>query len=653
MSMLFSNCFTRISGAIIDCPGCQACNDVSVVNLSPQAINAVPTNCSWSAAEVAEFARNVTFAIRRREPPKIADEVHVMFKLTDRDGLVGISYATVTVIHICDPGRLYLNATDLSTTAVAVFDEFSPETYVNLVEGPVMSRNNDSEIITEIEVIITNNFDQGNDELRVDGGGVSVMNILMGFRITGMFTVTDAEHIITWIQFRNTYECRIVDPRTVTIRLLDDCGAWTNVGTVTINIRRNNDPPIVFLRSGSRQSIRHTYQVEGVANTNPSPLHVFPYFEVDDCDGPIQGHLASINVTIIDAPDFPHEKIYFNETVLNMTGLHVNMVQVDEHVVRYVIYHPNGTAPIMHFVMLIRSLYYINEAECPFEVTRNIILTVSDGEDTGEGLAIIYYQRNPVGPTLSGDGYVCIIAFCLVCLRFLLFSELLTWTTEFSLLDYPSFGLIAGDVHFMHKAQITITNAIQSSVSDNFNDLVFIDPDDVAWVTSQGITISPDRIGPELILEYDGPVSNIDAAQFEAILRRVKFDSFDTQKNCDRRITVVVWDSPFKRMSNVITVQVVVGNGEEDPRCPFGPTTESPTTAKPTTSEATTEPPTTPHITTGALKTPETTTAPTSPTEFVFPPTTPEMTTEAPTTPETTTCGKLIRGIVVTLMQTD
>ena len=190
----------------------------------------------------------------------------------------------------------------------------------------------------------------------------------------------------------------------------------------------------------------------------------------------------------------------------------------------------------------------------------------------------------------------------------------------------------------MHKAQITITNAIQSSVSDNFNDLVFIDPDDVAWVTSQGITISPDRIGPELILEYDGPVSNIDAAQFEAILRRVKFDSFDTQKNCDRRITVVVWDSPLKRMSNVITVQVVVGNGEEDPRCPFSPTTESPTAAKPTTPETTTEAPTTPEATTEAPTTPETTTeAPTTPETTTEAPTTPEATTEAPTTPEATT----------------
>ena len=398
---LFSNCFTRISGAIIDCPGCQACNNVSVVNLSPQTIDAVPTNCSWSAAEVAAFARNVTFVIHRREPPKIADEVRVMFKLTDRDGLVGISYATVTVIHICDPGRLYLNATDMSTTAVAVFDEFSPETYVNLVEGPVMIRNNDSEIITEIEVIITHNYDQGNDQLRVDGDGVTAVNFGMGLRITGMFTLTKAENIITWIQFRNTYECREVDPRTVTIRLLDDCGAWTNFGTVTINIRRNNDPPIVFPRSGSRQSIRHTYVVEGVANTNPSSLHVFPYFEVDDCDGPIQGHLAQINVTIMDAPDFPDERIYFNETVINMTGLHYKEVEVDEHVVRYVIYHSNGTAPIMYFKMLIRSLYYINEAECPYEVMRKIIVTVSDGEDTGEGMAIIYYQRNPVGPTLS------------------------------------------------------------------------------------------------------------------------------------------------------------------------------------------------------------------------------------------------------------
>ena len=150
------------------------------------------------------------------------------------------------------------------------------------------------------------------------------------------------------------------------------------------------------------------------------------------------------------------------------------------------------------------------------------------------------------------------------------------WTfKDFSLLDYPSFGLIAGDVHFIHKAQITIANAIRSSVSDNYNDLVFIDSDDEAWVTSQGITISPDRKGPELVLEYDGPVSNIDAAQFEAILRRVKFDSFDSLKNCDRRITVVVWDSPLKRTSNVITVQVEVGIGTEDPRCPFSPTTES------------------------------------------------------------------------------
>ena len=409
--MLFSNCFTRISGAIIDCPGCQACNNVSVVNLSPRRIDAVPTTCSWSAAEAAAFARNVTFAIHRREPPKIADEVRVMFNLTDIDGLVGISYATVTVIHICDPGRLYLNATDMSTTAVVVFDEFSPETYVNLVEGPVMIRNNDSEVITEILVLITHNYDQGNDQLRVDGGGVTPVNFGMGLRITGMFTLTEAENIITLIQFRNTYECRIVDPRTVTIRLLDDCGAWTNDGTVTINIRRNNDPPIVFPRSGSRQSIRHTYVVEGVANTNPSPLHVFPYFEVDDCDGPIQGHLAKINVTIMDAPDSPHERIYFNETVLNMTGLHYKVVDVDEHVVRYVIYHSNGTAPIMYFVMLIRSLYYINEAECPYEVMRKIIVTVSDGEDTGEGMAIIYYQRNPVGPTLNGDGYVQNISF--------------------------------------------------------------------------------------------------------------------------------------------------------------------------------------------------------------------------------------------------
>ena len=361
----------------------------------------MPTTCSWSADEVAALARNVTFAIHRREPPKIADEVRVMFNLTDRDGLVGISYATVTVIHICDPGRLYLNATDMSTTAAAVFDEFSPTTWVNLVEGPVIIRNNDSEIFTEIEVIITNNFDQGNDELRVDGGGVTVVNIPMGIRITGMFAIVHAQNLTMNIQFRNTYECRIVDPRTVTIRLRDDCGAWTNIGTVAITLRRNNDPPIVFPRSGSRHSIRHTYVVEGVANTNPSSLHVFPYFEVDDCDGPIQGHLAQINVTIMDAPDSPHERIYFNETVLNMTGLHYKVVDVDEHVVRYVIYHPNGTAPIMYFVRLIRSLYYINEAECPFEVMRKIIVTVSDGEDTGEGLAIIYYQRNPVGPTLK------------------------------------------------------------------------------------------------------------------------------------------------------------------------------------------------------------------------------------------------------------
>ena len=68
--------------------------------------------------------------------------------------------------------------------------------------------------------------------------------------------------------------------------------------------------------------------MEGVANANPSPLHVFPYFEVDDCDGPIQGHLAKINVTIKDAPDFPDERIYFNETVINMTGLHVKEVKV-------------------------------------------------------------------------------------------------------------------------------------------------------------------------------------------------------------------------------------------------------------------------------------------------------------------------------------
>ena len=172
-------------------------------------------------------------------------------------------------------------------------------------------------------------------------------------------------------------------------------------------------------------------------------------------------------------------------------------------------------------------------------------------------------------------------------------------STSLYLLNRDDFSLVSGDVPFMHKALINITNPIQRSPSDNFKDIVYIDDADASFVESLGIRMSPNVRGAELVLEYDGPVSNVDASQFAEILRKVKFDSFDPQKNCDRRISVEVWDSPLKRPSNAITVRVIVGRGREPRWCrPEEPTTEEPTTEEPTTEEPTTEEPTTEEPTT-------------------------------------------------------
>ena len=389
-------------GAVLGCPGCGASGDVTV-NVARNAITATCDSCDSSA--IVAVAREVTFVIERSEPPRLAAQVRVEFKITDRDGLEGTTYATVRVIRVCNPGRFVLNANDASTTAVVQFDEKRPTEWVPLVAGPVAIENDDSEMIVEVEISISENFDRGHDELDVGNANANfeLNSTSTGLRVVGMQTLVDAAKFVETIRFRNAYECRVVASRTITIRLFDDCGAWTNYGVVTVVIVPSNDPPIVYPQSGSRQPLWQEYAIEGFANADPSPLHVFPRFDVRECDGPMQGYLSKVDVALTNAPDVPRESLSVNETLLNAAGLRMSVVQVDDDSVRYDIRHSSGSAvPANVFVSLIRSLVYVNSATRPYEVTRRIVVAVSDvGGAAGEGAANVRYSRDPIGPTLT------------------------------------------------------------------------------------------------------------------------------------------------------------------------------------------------------------------------------------------------------------
>eukprot|EP00118_Oscarella_pearsei_P021819 m.248010 g.248010 ORF g.248010 m.248010 type:complete len:1766 (+) comp40281_c0_seq7:39-5336(+) len=594
------------------------CNGCPNVTVTHNRLMADFGGQGWLPQKVAELVRNITFAIVRAEPPRLADAVEVTFEITDIDGILGSTTVPIRVQHICDPGTLILNG--VASMSKANFSEFTPDEWVPIVEGPVNITNNDSNYIVEAEINITKNHDADHDELQiVDSSHSSAMSTNGLLRIEGMKSLEQMEDIISKLSFRNRYECRNRKQRTVEISLKDDCGAWSNIGTVIISIIEENDPPIVSPAEGSRDPLEYTYIVQGIRNLNPPMLAVFPRLEVIDCDGPDQDNLTMINVTIMDAPDWPYEKIVFNETMLSETGLHVKALEVNEHVVRYMIYHPNGTAPISWFVSVIRHSYYINSADCPFEVARKIIVTAIDGEDSGEGYAMINFHRNPVGPQLMWNE-----------------SIVRQWTsqaTNFYLLEDPSFGIIPGDIHFIHKALVSITNPIQSQITVNFKDLVFIDGVDETSFKSLGLKMTPNlpQRTSEIMFEFNGPVSSVDAAKFEGVLRTVKFSSGDIEKNCDRIIAVTVWDSPLKRKSNTIYVKVIVGDRPEPIGCNA---TEAPTTDEPTTM-----PPTTPTPTTE-----EVTKKPTEEVTFPPEPTTEGVTTEGPTEeitfpPEPTTEG--------------
>eukprot|EP00118_Oscarella_pearsei_P013096 m.101243 g.101243 ORF g.101243 m.101243 type:complete len:1797 (+) comp37124_c1_seq11:630-6020(+) len=501
-----------------------------------------------SFSDVISVVKNVTFKVTREEPRRLPDEIKVKFVVTDIDGLSGTSYVTVQIDHICDPGSLYFNTSQNYYTA---FQEASASWVpVAPSEDLIRIENPDSDYLQNGSVKITKNLDPM-DRLRVNSSHADFQvsyNASVGeLFISSKGNFSQYKKLISQVQFQNTDGCLLESLRRLEFTFFDDCGAPVYPATTEIRIIPVDIPPMLNLVE------KHfVYYTKGIMNVDPQPLPIFPGIHIDNCDGENRGNLTSVNITIKEMADYPDEMMVFN--MLNETGLMVDTVKIDDHTVRYVLQHTTDEeAPASSFVSVLNSTTYINSAKCPFEISHTVIVTVIDRNLTNTEQLTVKLTRIPAGPKLSWNATV---------------PQNFTGSCLYVLND-PGFDVAAGDLPFIHKAVVEIVSGGASG------DKLYVETLDVKVVNE-----SPQK----LLLEYDGPFSLIDAPKFELILRKVKFNSTDT--NCSRNITVkiTVWDSPVKRKSNSITVFIVTIE------CPVSTVLPPPSTPPPPPSVSTQTP---------------------------------------------------------------
>ena len=196
-------------------------------------------------------------------------------------------------------------------------------------------------------------------------------------QLDGITSVGVYTNILRSLTYEHTV--RFGDPdsgnRIIRVTPFDLLGNPGVADQVTIAFTSVDNPPILDLNGPlPGRNFETVFQEEG----EPIPL-VADNFTLMDVDTP---GLQSIEINLSSYPDSYQEGIFLESN----TSTVITIIQNNPF---SIVLQGDPLAPIEEFTRLLLSLRYINTADEPSVVNRNITITVSDGNNTVEAVAVV------------------------------------------------------------------------------------------------------------------------------------------------------------------------------------------------------------------------------------------------------------------------
>ena len=219
--------------------------------------------------------------VNLQQEPATVDRIVRFVTVEDAGGLHSASpqaQTTVTIVPTNDPPVLDLNTASAGLGTSVIYPEQLGR--VRLIQGMTQSITDpDSTSLAMATFTITARPDGAAETLRVDetAFGVAVTwsfdTATATLTIQGTYSFMDWLSVLRGVEYMNTNSNPDVSQaRTVSVRVQDRGGAWSNAAPVSITIRQYNDPPELYVGGPGVRNFRTQFIEDGncVPITSPN-----------------------------------------------------------------------------------------------------------------------------------------------------------------------------------------------------------------------------------------------------------------------------------------------------------------------------------------------------------------------------------------------
>ena len=291
----------------------------------------------------------------------------IEFSVSDGSRTSQIATAFVSFTAVNDPPLVDLNGPDPGRDYTVSFSE--GDSAVPIVSSQLSVTDVDSPSLQSATVVLTNVLDQFSETIftSVTQAGISSSFIVSAgiLRLTGPASVDDFQRVLRSIVYQNSASEPTEGTRVVSI-IVNDGEANSVPVTSNIIVSNVNDPPELVLVPNGLPFVEAAGSIRLIAPDGVT---------LSDVDSQT---LASLEVIIQNALDSTQELI---STAAFLGDLQVRTIPAGQ-AVRYLFsFSSTSLGTIDNFASLIEGLSYNNVAPEPLQGTRDISITVSDGQD--------------------------------------------------------------------------------------------------------------------------------------------------------------------------------------------------------------------------------------------------------------------------------
>jgi large repetitive protein len=307
-----------------------------------------------SIASYQEALRSVTYA-NSSDNPNAIDRT-IQFVVNDGISSSNVATQTLQVVPTNDTPIL---------TASSGLIEFSLGAGAVVVDNGLLIRDADSPDLIGAAVTI-GGFVANQDLLNFTSqSGISGSFSAGVLQLTGSASIATYQNVLRSITYSNTSLTPSATTRDIRFQVSDGA-ATSNLGTRSIQVTANNNPPEIDLNGADPTTgFTATYILN-----NPPVRIVDTDLSVVDIDSPT---FSSAVVVITNPLNWPQERL---EALTTGTGITADYNAAGGRLTLI------GTAPRTVYQQVLRSVTYINSAIEPDLTTRTIVFTVDDGDFT-------------------------------------------------------------------------------------------------------------------------------------------------------------------------------------------------------------------------------------------------------------------------------